>query len=235
MTQVPAPRATAAQVRPGWTGRLWAEIEPIYDAILDHPFIKGLTSGELDVNSFVQFISQDTHYLQDYVRTLLTLAAKSPDFEVTKMLTTHAAAAATAETGLHAELMTDLGRDPAELLAFDVRPTTRAYTTFLVATVFSGSFADGLAAVMPCFWIYAEVGKQLKKAGSPNPVYQRWIDSYGSDDYLHEVNLALDLTDRVGLGLGAEAEAAARQHFRTASRYEWMFWDAAHRQEAWPV
>jgi len=235
MTQVPAPRATATQVRPGWTGRLWAEIEPIYDAILDHPFIKGLASGELDVDSFVQFISQDTHYLQDYVRTLLILAAKSPDFEVTKMLTTHAAAAATAETGLHAELMTDLGRDPAELLAFDVRPTTRAYTTFLVATVFSGSFADGLAAVMPCFWIYAEVGKQLKKAGSPNPVYQRWIDSYGSDDYLHEVNLALDLTDRVGLGLGSEAEAAARQHFRTASRYEWMFWDAAHRQEAWPV
>ena len=228
-------RAAAPQVRPGWTGRLWAEIEPIYDAILDHPFIKGLTSGELDVDCFVQFISQDTHYLQDYVRALLTLAAKSPDFEATKMLTTHAAAAATAETGLHAELMTDLGRDPAELLAFDVRPTTRAYTSFLVATVFSGSFADGLAAIVPCFWIYAEVGKHLTQAGSPNPVYQRWIDSYSSDDYQREVLLALDLTDRIGLDLGPEAEAAARQHFRTAARYEWMFWDAAHRREAWPV
>jgi len=228
-------RAAAPQVRPGWTGRLWAEIEPIYDAILDHPFIKGLTSGELDVDCFVQFISQDTHYLQDYVRALLTLAAKSPDFEVTKILTTHAAAAATAETGLHADLMTDLGRDPAELLAFDARPTTRAYTSFLVATVFSGSFADGLAAIVPCFWIYAEVGKHLTQAGSPNPVYQRWIDSYSSDDYQREVLLVLDVTDRIGLDLGPEAEAAARQHFRTAARYEWMFWDAAHRQEAWPI
>src|SRR6266700_390945 len=200
--------AAAPQVRPGWTGRRWTEIEPIYDAILGHPFINGLTSGQLSVDSFVQFISQDTHYLQDYVRALLTLAAKSPDFEVTKMLTTHAAAAATAETGLHGELMKDLGRDPAELLAFDARPTTRAYTSFLLATVFSGGFADGLAAVMPCFWIYAEVGKHLKKAGSPNPVYQRWIDSYGSDDYLHEVLLALDLTDQVGLGLDSAAEAA---------------------------
>jgi thiaminase (transcriptional activator TenA) len=235
MAQVPAPRATAAQVRPGWTGRLWAEIEPVYDAIVDHPFIEGLTSGELDVDSFVQFISQDTHYLQDYVRTLLILSAKSSDFEVTKMLTTHAAAAAAAETGLHAELMKDLGRDPAELLAFDARPATCAYTTFLVATVFSGSFADGLAAIMPCFWIYAEVGKHLKQAGSPNPVYQRWIDSYGSDDYLREVTLALDLTDRVGLDLGSAAEAAARQHFAMAARYEWMFWDAAYRRETWPV
>jgi thiaminase/transcriptional activator TenA len=221
--------------RPGWTGRLWTEIEPVYEAILAHPFIKGLTSGELSVDCFVQFISQDTHYLQDYVRTLLTLAAKSPDFQVTKMLTTHAAAAAMAETGLHAELMKDLGRDPAELLAFDARPTTRAYTSFMLATAFTGSFADGLAAIMPCFWIYAEVGQHLKQAGSPNPVYQRWIDSYGSDDYLSEVLLALELTDRVGLSLSPEAEAPARQHFRTAARYEWMFWDAAYRQEAWPV
>ena len=228
MTQAPG-------TRPGWTGRLWAEIEPVYDAILDHPFIKGLASGELSVDSFVQFISQDTHYLQDYVRTLLTLAAKAPDFAATKMLTTHAAAAAAAETGLHAELMTDLGRDPAELLAFDARPTTRAYASFMLATVFTGSFADGLTAIIPCFWIYAEVGQHLKQAGSPNPVYQRWIDSYGSDDYLREVLLALELTDQVGLGLAPAAEATARQHFRTAARYEWMFWDAAYRQETWPV
>jgi thiaminase (transcriptional activator TenA) len=228
MTQTPSDR-------PGWTGRLWAEIEPVYDAILGHPFIKGLTSGELSTDSFVYFISQDTLYLQDYVRTLLTLAAKAPDFAATRLLTVHAAAAAAAETGLHAELMKDLGRDPAELLAFDARPTTRAYTSFMMATAFGGSFADGLAAVMPCFWIYAEVGKHLKQAGSPNPVYQRWIDSYGSDEYLNEVLLALDLTDRIGVGLGPGAEATARQHFLMAARYEWMFWEAAHRREAWPV
>src|SRR5260370_9737818 len=136
------------------------------------------------------------------------------------MHTTHAAAAATAETGLHAELMGSLGRDPAELLAFDVRPTTRAYTTFLVATAFSGSLADGLAAVMPCFWIYAEVGQHLKQAGSPNPLYQRWIDSYGTDEYLHEVHLALDLTDRAGPDLRPSAEATARAHCCTAARDE---------------
>jgi thiaminase/transcriptional activator TenA len=225
----------APGARPGWTGRLWAEIEPVYDSILAHPFIKGLTTGELSTDSFVYFISQDTHYLQEYVRTLLTLAAKAPDFAASKMLTTHAAAAASAETGLHAELMTSLGRDPAELLAFDVRPATRAYTTYLTSTAFSGSFADGLAAVIPCFWIYAEVGKHLQRAGSPNPVYQRWIDSYGSEEYLSEVLLALDLTDQVGEDLGAQAEARARQHFMMAARYEWMFWDAAHRLEAWPV
>jgi thiaminase/transcriptional activator TenA len=229
-TATPAPGA-----RPGWTGRLWAETEAIYAAILDHPFITGLTSGQLSTDRFVQFISQDTHYLQEYVRTLLALAAKAPDFAATRLLTTHAAAAAAAETGLHAELMADLGRDPAELLAFDIRPTTRAYTSFLLATVLGGSFAEGLAAVVPCFWIYAEVGRHLKERGSPNPVYQRWIDSYASDEYLNEVLLALDLTDQVGADLSPAAEAVARQRFRTAAQYEWMFWDAAYHREEWPV
>jgi thiaminase/transcriptional activator TenA len=220
--------------RPGWTGQLWAETEPVYTAILDHPFIKGLTSGELSTDRFVQFISQDTHYLQDFVRALLILAARAPDFAATRMLTAHAAAAA-GETGLHAELMTQLGRDPAELLAFDVRPATLGYTSFLLATVSNGDFADGLAGVVPCFWIYAEVGKNLKEAGSPNPVYQRWIDSYGGDEYLHEVQLLLDLTDQVGAALSPDAQASARANFRVAARYEWMFWDAAYRLEQWPV
>jgi thiaminase/transcriptional activator TenA len=27
----------------------------------------------------------------------------------------------------------------------------------------------------------------------------------------------------------------ARAHFVTTARYEWMFFDAAHRRESWPV
>jgi thiaminase/transcriptional activator TenA len=105
----------------------------------------------------------------------------------------------------------------------------------MVSTVYDGGFADGLAGIMPCFWIYAEVGQHLKTVGSPNPIYQRWIDSYGGEDYLREVKIALDLTDEVGADLGPAAEARARQLFRTAARYEWMFWDAAYRLETWPL
>jgi thiaminase/transcriptional activator TenA len=226
---------TEVEIRAGWTGRLWDDIAGIYDGILDHPFITELSTGELDVDCFVHFLSQDTHYLQAYVRTLLVLAAKAPEFGVAQTLITHAVAAASAETTLHAELMSDLGRDPAELTKIEVAPTTAAYASYMLSSVHSGSFADGLATIMPCFWIYAEVGQHLKRVGSANPVFQRWIDSYGSQEYRDEVTLALDLTDQVGQDLGPEAESRARQHFHTAARYEWMFWDAAYRQEAWPI
>ena len=110
-------------------------------------------------------------------------------------------------------------------------PTTRAYTSYLLATAYDGSFADGLAAVLPCYWIYAEVGAELLDRGSTDPRYQRWIDSYGGDEFAATVTEVLELADRTGPTLTPVEDAVARGHFVTTSRYEWMFFDAAYRRE----
>ena len=34
---------------------------------------------------------------------------------------------------------------------------------------------------------------------------------------------------------GVAERDRVHRHFRTTSRYEWMFWDMGYRQEAWPV
>ncbi|OGA55592.1 MAG: hypothetical protein A3F74_08170 [Betaproteobacteria bacterium RIFCSPLOWO2_12_FULL_62_58] len=34
--------------------------------------------------------------------------------------------------------------------------------------------------------------------------------------------------------IGDAERAAMRRHFRTTSRYEWMFWDMGYRCEQWP-
>jgi thiaminase/transcriptional activator TenA len=41
--------------------------------------------------------------------------------------------------------------------------------------------------------------------------------------------------DATAEGLGQSRQEVLRQHFTTASRYEWMFWDMAWRLEAWPL
>jgi thiaminase/transcriptional activator TenA len=45
----------------------------------------------------------------------------------------------------------------------------------------------------------------------------------------------LALTDEIGRTLNPAEEAVARAHFAATARYEWMFFDAAHRREHWPV
>jgi thiaminase/transcriptional activator TenA len=218
-----------------WSARLWREIEPTFAAILDHPFPTGLIDGSLDTEVFAHYVAQDVHYLRDYARALAIVAAKAPTLADTAMFARHAAEVFDVELELHTALLPQLGLDAATLGAVPVLPTTRAYTSYLLATAYGGSFADGLAAILPCYWIYAEVGAELADRGSVDPRYQLWIDSYGSAEFAATVVQVLELADRTGPTLNPNDEAAARAHFATTARYEWMFFDAAHRREDWPV
>lgn len=218
-----------------WSGRLWESVTPTYGAILAHPFLAGLADGSLDPASFAHYVIQDAHYLRDYARALAVVGAKAPRHTDTAMFARHAAGAVDVELALHATLLAEIGLDPAAVAATPVAPTTRAYTGYLLATAYGGSFAEGLAAVLPCYWIYARVGAALVARGSPDPRYARWIDTYGGPEFTAVVEEVLTLADRVGADLGAEDEARAREHFGVTARYEWMFWDAAWRRETWPV
>lgn len=218
-----------------WSGRLWREIGPIFTAILAHPFPTGLTDGTLETNVFAHYIAQDVHYLRDYARALAIVAAKAPTLSDTAMFARHAAEVFDVELSLHTALLPQLGLDAATLDAVPVTPTTRAYTSYLLATAYGGSFADGLAAILPCYWIYAEVGAELRERGSVDRRFQLWIDSYGGDEFAATVAEVLALTDRTGSTLTPAHEAVARHHFVTTARYEWMFFDASARREVWPV
>jgi len=214
---------------------LWSDVEPIYAAILAHPFVTGLTDGSLPRPAFRHYIVQDAHYLRGYARALAACAVKAPSDDATVMFAEHAAGAIAAERELHAALLEDLGTTAAEAANRPVAPTTRAYVSYLMATVLSGSYAEAVGVVLPCYWIYARVGEALLAAGSPDPLYARWIALYGGEEFQAVVDAVLAETDRIG-GRLAEADLdRMREHFTTTSRYEWMFWDAGWRLEEWPV
>jgi thiaminase/transcriptional activator TenA len=114
-------------------------------------------------------------------------------------------------------------------------PACRAYSSFLLAAVYGGSFVEGLAAVLPCYWIYWEVGKALTERGSPHPLYRRWIETYGGEEFAVAVRAALAAMERAAERAAEGERRRAGELFATAARYEWLFWDMGHRQEAWPI
>ncbi|HEX2027778.1 MAG TPA: thiaminase II [Nitriliruptorales bacterium] len=217
------------------TRTLWSDIAAVYDAILAHPFLRGLTDGSLDPDAFAFYVVQDAHYLTAYARALAVCAARAPADTDVAMFSRHAAGAIEVERQLHDQLLGELGIDPASVPTTPVAPTNLAYTSYLLATCYGGSFPEALGAVLPCYWIYWEVGKTLWQHGSPDPRYQRWIDTYGGEEFGGIVQEVLDVTDRVGARLAPGEVQRVRRHFTTTSRYEWMFWDMGLRREAWPV
>jgi thiaminase (transcriptional activator TenA) len=227
----PAPIGTELRTR----DLLWSDVEGIYAAILAHPFLSGLADGTLPRESFRHYIVQDAHYLRGYARALALCGAKATDPADTVMFAEHAAGAVAAERDLHAALMNELGGSAAEAAREPVAPTTRAYISYLLAAAYSGSFAEAVAAVLPCYWIYARVGAELLARSSPDPLYARWIAMYGGAEFQGVVDAVLALTDRVGADASPVEQGLMRAHFTTTSRYEWMFWDAGYRRETWPI
>jgi thiaminase/transcriptional activator TenA len=151
------------------------------------------------------------------------------------MFATHAAGIVSAELALHDSLFAELGIDPEAAAQAEEAPTTLAYTSYLLAATQGGSYAEGVGAVLPCYWIYAEVGKHLLRLGSPEPRYQQWIDTYGGEEFDEETRQVIAVADDLSASLSASERERVRRHFRATSRYEWMFWDMGYRQETWPV
>ncbi|GAA2979878.1 thiaminase II [Actinokineospora diospyrosa] len=214
---------------------LWSDIEHIHAAVLAHPFITGLSDGTLPRAAFRHFITQDAHYLRDYARVLALCATKAHhDADVT-MFAAHSANAVAAEQELHASLLAELGTSATAAAAEPITPTTVAYTSYLLASAYRGSYAEAVGAVLPCYWLYARVGAHLRSAGSPDPLYARWIDAYADPAFQSVTDQVLAATARLAEESSPAEHALIRKHNHTAGRHEYLFWDAAWRLEQWPV
>ena len=218
----------------GFAQELWRAIGPIYAAILRHPFVRGLTDGSLPREGFKFYAVQDALYLREFARALSLAAARAPEDDWIIMFNEHAAGALKVERSLHESFFQDFGLTQEAVASTPLAPTNLAYTSYLLAVAYGSPFHEALAALLPCYWIYWEVGKELERAGSADPLYRRWIGTYASEEFGSVVRAVLSAADQVAAGLRPPEREAMRRHFVTTSRYEWMFWDMGLRRETWP-
>lgn len=214
---------------------LWKQIEPVFARILEHPFLRGLTDGSLPEESFRFYVIQDSLYLRDYGRGLALLAAKSGAEEELMMFCEHARTSVLVERALHDTFFRAWGVTPEILDTTPQAPTTLLYTSYLLRVAWEQPYAAGVAAFLPCYWIYLEAGKALERAGSPNAFYHQWISTYASDEFEGVCADVRALTDRLAARLTEEQRAAMARHFSQTARFEYMFWDMGWRREQWPV
>jgi thiaminase (transcriptional activator TenA) len=222
-------------VEPRLTDRLWQSIAPTYGQILRHPFVAGLGDGSLERDSFQFYVVQDALYLREFARALAICAAKAPGDDAIEMFCRHAVGAIAVERQLHESFISEMGLSEATVQGAEMAPTALAYTSYLLAIAYGGSFPEVIGAVLPCYWIYWEVGKALSESSPPDPLYRRWIDTYAGEEFTNIVKPVLALTDELGARLSRSEEAKVARHFRTTARLEWMFWNMGYKKEGWPV
>lgn len=220
----------------GWSEQAWQSVSGWYGAILAHPFVVALGDGSLAGDVFARYLVDDSHYLSGYARGLSALAARTDDPDAAALLATSAAEGVRAERDLHERYLRPRGIDPAAADGPEPTPTCRGYAGMVQAVTAYAPVEVGLAAVLPCFRVYAEVGRTvLATAPDPAHPYRAWIDAYADPAFRRtvcEVEAHID-TVAASTTHGRRDEMLAA--YQRATRYEWMFWDAAWRGESWPT
>jgi thiaminase/transcriptional activator TenA len=219
-----------------FSAQLKHRADRIWRAIESHPFLRDLQAGTLPMNRFTFFILQDYVYLLDFAQVLCQGGAKSPDFETLELFTRHALAAVEVERAFHASFGKSLGLSRNQLDAVAKGPVTQAYSGHLQSVARSGTLGEIVAAVLPCYWIYGEVGRRLyRKRPSKPKIYRQWIETYAAESFWQPVREQIRLMDRLGARASRHERSLMTAHFILSSRYEFMFWDQAYRLGHWPV
>ena len=197
------------------------------------PFNQQLAQGTLSREAFSHYVIQDAHYLLAYGRALAVCAAKAFEADDVIQFSEAAKTAIVVERSLHDGFMQDFGISKTQ---FENTPLTLAchhYTAYLQATAWAESYPVVLAALLPCFWIYAEVGKDIVDKAAPNNPYQAWIDTYAGEDFHTAVRNVIATVDRVAARVDADTLEKMHQAYTHAARLEWLFWDSAYEQRQW--
>lgn len=217
-----------------FTDVLRREADSIWRAQLEHPFVRGIGDGSLEEERFERWVLQDYRYLEEFARVFAWATAKADRLEAMGWYAGVLDLTLNTEMELHREYAGRFGISPEELEAAPMWPTTRAYTDFLVRTAADGGMADLLAALLPCAWGYAWIGRKLAEGGGPaDRRYADWIEQYASEEFQEAAAWLREETDRAARGRAEEGRARMVELFLLSSRYEWRFWEMCWAGEEW--
>ena len=212
---------------------VWQRNLDLYQKILALPFNQELANGTLDSQAFCHYVIQDAHYLLAYGRALAVAAAKADEADDVIQFSEAAKIAIIVERSLHKDFMQAFAITKTE---FESTPLTLAchhYTSFLTATAWSESYPVVLAALLPCFWIYAEVGHDIVSQSVENNPYQAWVDTYSGEEFHAAVRNVIATVDKVAARCDADTLAKMHAAYSMGAKLEWLFWDSAYQQREW--
>lgn len=206
------------------TQELWELTALSWQRIIELPFITQLKAGTLNASDFTFYQDQDAQYLQQYSRALAQLSTKAPDTAAQIAWAQGATECLVVESALHNEwLGTDYHSEGSS-------PITSAYTDFLNATIALNDYVVGAAAVLPCYWLYAEVGEELAKHNHPAHPYHAWLSMYGSKEFRQATQDAITRVEQALASAPASQRKQAQTAYLTACAHEVGFFDQAHRR-----
>jgi len=214
--------------------RLREDADDIWEKIIEHPFVVKLYGGTLPMEKFRFYILQDYNYLIASIKNFSIISSKADSIDAMREVTEILHLESVSEFKGYEEFLEKLGYTIED--ATNTAPISMnvSYVSFLLSTSSLKSYAESITSVLPCFWSYAEIAEyhkdKLRK--NKNKFYVDWAEVYLSESYINLVKKIRRLVDDAGEKFSYEK---LKKTFITASKYEYMYWDAIYNMDTWPI
>lgn len=213
-----------------WSDSAWEAARPVYEKILEHPFVRALADGTLSAERFRFYLRQDALYLDGYARRLAHIAARLGRKEHTEAFLRFAADGIAVERALHEQFLGGEHLAPEE-----ISPACLLYTSVLESQTTAPVEVEA-AAVLPCFVVYQRVGEAIhaQQQGTENP-YRQWIETYADPAFAASTAEATAICDALADAAGDATRRRMTDIFVRCTRMEWLFWESAWQLETWKI
>ncbi|MBZ7932895.1 TenA family protein [Campylobacter molothri] len=200
----------------------------IWNAYIQHNFVKQLENETLSKEQFLFYLKQDYIYLINYSKCYARLALNANTVEELRFAIKFQNYTLEGELELHKSIF-NLGIDINNFNEKDESLINIAYSRYILSVGENGDFLDMLIALSACAIGYGYIGNEIYKNISQeklqNHPYKEWILTYSSQEFQTTVKEFEDFVNSYSNQISEEKFKKLNSIFRNVVRLEIAFWE----------
>ncbi|WP_207941488.1 thiaminase II [Enterococcus sp. DIV2402] len=204
-----------------------------WEGSFQHPFIQQLHEGTLAPEIFRYYLIQDRYYLEHFGKLYQLIGEQSDRSEIKALMATNAEHLALGEVAIRKNFFEELGITEDEIQNTAIAPTAYHYVSHMYRQLIEGTPNVAVAGMLPCAWLYQEIGTRLIEKGSPHALYQRWIETYAGEESKEAIQVERNLLDQLYNESSSDEQEQMLAAFVISSQMEYAFWEMAQTLETW--
>ncbi|NIM52268.1 MAG: TenA family transcriptional regulator [Gemmatimonadales bacterium] len=207
-----------------------ARLEPLWDAMLDHRFLRETRDGTISDERFAVWMRQDYLFVEAAIPFLAALLARAPRH--------HWEPLAGAIAALQKELK--LFEERAQVVGVNLRGappsfTNHAYIQFLLATAFRASYAEAYTVLYTAEKAYHDSWKVVKQGIAQDSKWYPFVENWAGEEFAQYVSYLETELNALAEEAGPSERERMAEYFELTTKYEIAFWEMAATGEGWPA
>jgi thiaminase/transcriptional activator TenA len=210
------------------------ETKDNWKKVIKHRFVDQIFAGELAEDIFKFYLKQDYYYLNQSMRNMAILISKLDDVKAKQKLIAVLYSEANLEFSEYEKMLSLYNINYKNYNNFELSYANIAYSNYLIAVSSQNTFAEGLAALIPCYWLYLKMAEihadKLKK--NQNEIYKNWAAVFKRDEFSQLVE---DLIFLLEAEFREENFELLKYHFNNSIKFEYQFFNDVYHKKIWKI